>query len=100
MVSRWCSMFINQKIQENGELSQEDISTLTDWVPVFFGIDRDVTKEIAQQANKGILQRKALALINKPTISMDNVRKLREELQTWGLQLETDLELTKPQLRC
>merc|ERR1712039_933405 len=88
MVSRWCSMFIKQRMQESdGVLSQDDVSTLLDWVPMFFG------------TNKGILQGKAVRLVNKPSTTLEDVKALRAELDTWDLQLESDLELTKAQLR-
>jgi len=99
MVSRWCNMFIKQKMGQQGELSEEDISTLTNWVPMFFGIDKDVTKEMVQGANKGMLVSKALRLLNKPAVTPDDVQKLRDEVEAWDLRLEKDLELTRPQLR-
>merc|ERR1712039_287184 len=100
MVSRWCSMFIKQRMQESdGVLSQDDVSTLLDWVPMFFGIDKDVAKKMVQQTNKGILQGKAVRLVNKPSTTLEDVKALRAELDTWDLQLESDLELTKAQLR-
>jgi len=99
MVSRWANMFIKQKIGEQGKLSEEDISTLTNWVPMFFGIDKDVTKDMVQGANKGLLVSKALRLLNQPAVTPDDVQRLREEVDSWDLRLEKDLELTRPQLR-
>jgi hypothetical protein len=99
MVSRWANMYIKQKLEENGKLSEQDMSTLTEWVPSFFGIDKDVTKEMVQTANKGMLQGKVLRLINKPVVTPDDVQNLRDEVAVWDLRLEKDLELTKPQLR-
>lgn len=99
MVSRWANMFIKQKMAEKGELSEEDIGTLTDWVPMFFGIDKDVTKDMVQATNKGMLVSKALRLLNKPSVTPDDVQELRKEVEAWDLRLEKDLELTKPQLR-
>jgi len=99
MVSRWANMFIKQKISENGKLGDEEVSTLTNWVPTFFGIDKDVTKDMVQSANKGVLQSKVLRLINQPKVTPEDVAKLREEVDTWDLALQKDLELTRPQLR-
>jgi len=99
MVSRWCNMFIKQRMQESGQLSEEDISTLTNWVPMYFGIDKDVTKDMVQGANKGMLVGKALRLLNKPVVMPEDLQKLRDEVEAWDLRLEKDLELTKPQLR-
>jgi len=99
MVSRWCNMYIKQKMGEQGELTESDIGTLTNWVPQFFGIDKDVTKDMVQATNKGMLVGKALRLLNKPSVTPDDVQKLREEVTAWDLRLEKDLELTRPQLR-
>merc|ERR1712176_1540246 len=67
--------------------------------PVFFGIDKAVTKEMVQGANKGVLQSKALKLLNQPAVAARDVAKLRKEVETWDLRLDKDLDLTKPQLR-
>jgi len=99
MVSRWCNMFIKQKLEEQGKLSDDDVSTLTNWVPQFFKIDQEATKEMVQAANKGLLSSKVLRLINQPVVTPDDVQKLRDEVDQWDLRLEKDLELTKPQLR-
>lgn len=99
MVSRWANGFIKMKIQDQGELSEDDISTLQNWVPTFFGIDKDITKTMVQAANKSMLQSKVLKLLNKPTVTPEDLQKLRDEVQTWELTLKKDLELTKPQLR-
>lgn len=99
MVSRWCNMFIKNKIQDQGELSKDDISTLTDWVPMFFGIDKDVTKDMVQATNKGILQNKVLGILNKPTVTPEDLANLREEVSKWELEVAKDLELSQPQLR-
>lgn len=99
MVSRWANMYIKKQIQEKGELGQDDITTLTTWVPSFFGIDKQVTQEMVQTANKGMLQAKVLRLLNKPKVTPEDVQKLREDVATWDLVLRKDLELTKPQLR-
>lgn len=99
MVSRWANMFIKQKIGEQGQLTEQDTGVLTDWVPMFFGIDKEVTKNMVQQTNKGILISKALRLLNQPHITPAEVQALREEVQTWDLVFEKDLELTRPQLR-
>eukprot|EP00439_Symbiodinium_sp_Y106_P012525 s9415_g1.t2 len=48
MVSRWCNMFIKSKVQERGELKKDDVSMLTDWAPMFFGIEKDVTMDMVQ----------------------------------------------------
>lgn len=99
MVSRWCNMFIKQRLQEQGELSDQDVSTLTDWVPSFFGINKDLTKEMVQTANKTLLQSKALRLINQPKVTAKEVEKLRKDVDMWDLTVQKDLELTMPQLR-
>jgi len=99
MVSRWANMFIKQKMGDSGKLSDEDISTLTNWVPTFFGIDKDVTVKMVQDANKGMLVSKVLRLLNQPKLSSEDVQKLREDVDSWDLKLEKDLELTRPQLR-
>jgi len=100
MVSRWCNMFIKQKIQENGgKLSEDDASTLTDWVPMFFGIDKQVTKDMVQSANKGLLVSKAMRLLNSPSVTQEDIQQLRDEVENWDLRLEKDLELSRPQLR-
>jgi len=99
MVSRWCNMFIKNKIQEQGELSKDDISTLTDWVPMFFGIDKEVTKDMVQATNKGILQSKVLKILNKPSVTPEDLNELRKEVSAWDLEIAKDLELSKPQLR-
>lgn len=99
MVSRWCNQFIKMRMGENGKLSAEDTQTLTDWVPAFFGIGKDVTKDMVQEANKGMLQTKVLRLLNLPKVSPEDVHKLREEVREWDLELQKDLELTQPQLR-
>eukprot|EP00440_Ansanella_granifera_P002393 gb/GFBE01002599.1/.p1 GENE.gb/GFBE01002599.1/~~gb/GFBE01002599.1/.p1 ORF type:complete len:1165 (+),score=322.87 gb/GFBE01002599.1/:1-3495(+) len=99
MVSRWCNMFIKNKIQEQGELSKDDISTLTDWVPMFFGIEKDVTKDMVQATNKGIIQSKVLALLNKPSVTPEDLVELRKEVDAWELEISKDLELSRPQLR-
>jgi len=99
MVSRWCNMFIKQKMQDQGKLSDEDINTLTEWVPTFFGINKDMTKEMVQGVNKNMLQGKVLKLLNKPQVTPEDVQKLREEVENWDLSIQKDLELTRPQLR-
>eukprot|EP00927_Polykrikos_kofoidii_P066009 TRINITY_DN61688_c0_g1_i1.p1 TRINITY_DN61688_c0_g1~~TRINITY_DN61688_c0_g1_i1.p1 ORF type:complete len:1249 (-),score=262.57 TRINITY_DN61688_c0_g1_i1:45-3791(-) len=99
MVSRWCNSFIKQRLQESGQLSEEDISTLTDWAPTFFGIDKDLTREMVQVANRKLLQSKALQLLNMSKVTAVEVQKLRDEIAMWDLSLLKDLELTKPQLR-
>lgn len=99
MVSRWANMFIKQKLAENGKLGEDEISTLTNWVPSFFGIDKEVTKDMVQSANKGVLQSKVLRLLNQPKVTPEDVARLRREVETWDLALQKDLELTRPQLR-
>jgi len=99
MVSRWANMFIKQKMGESGKLSDDDISTLTNWVPIFFGIDKDVTVKMVQDANKGMLVGKVMRLLNKPKLNCEDVKRLREDVDSWDLTLEKDLELTRPQLR-
>jgi len=99
MVSRWANMFIKQKMGESGKLSDEDISTLTNWVPTFFGIEKDVTVKMVQDANKGMLVSKVLRLLNKPKLNSKDVHQLREDVESWDLTLDKDLELTRPQLR-
>lgn len=99
MVSRWANMFIKQQIAEKGELGKEEISTLTNWVPTFFGIDEAVTADLVQSTNKGLLQSKVLRLLNQPKVVAADVQKLREDVETWDLSIQKDLELTKPQLR-
>jgi len=99
MVSRWANGFIKQKIQEKGKLGEEEISTLTNWVPTFFGIGADVTKDMVQSANKGVLQSKVLRLLNQPKVLPTDVQNLREEVDQWKLDIQKDLELTRPQLR-
>jgi len=99
MVSRWANMFIKQKMGESGKLSDDDISTLTNWVPTFFGIDKDVTVKMVQDANKGMLVSKVLSLLNKPKLNSKDVQKLRDDVESWDLTLDKDLELTRPQLR-
>jgi hypothetical protein len=99
MVSKWCNTFITQKVQDQGELSKEDIDTLTNWAPKFFGIGEDVTKTMVQTSNKTMLQSKVLKLLNQQAVSPADVRELQAEVAKWDLVLEKDLELTKPQLR-
>lgn len=99
MVSRWCNQFIKMKMTEQGKLNEEDIQTLTEWAPAFFGIGKDVTKEMVKEANKGMLQSKVLRLLNMPKVSPEDVQKLRSEVEEWGLVLQKDLELTQAQLR-
>ncbi|CAE8644040.1 unnamed protein product, partial [Polarella glacialis] len=99
MVSRWANTFIKNKIADQGALSTEDISTLTDWVPMFFGIDKDVTKDMVQSTNKGIIQNKVLRLLNKPSVTPDDINSLRAEVDSWDLEIKKDLELSKPQLK-
>lgn len=99
MVSRWCNMFIKQKMGEQGELTEDDMSTLRDWVPMFFGIDKSVTKEMVQATNKGMLMNRVLRLLNKRSVTSEDVQKLREEVEAWDLEIRKDLELSKPQLR-
>merc|ERR1712217_117505 len=84
---------------ESGKLSDEDISTLTNWVPTFFGIDKDVTVKMVQDSNKGMLGSKGLRLLNKPKLNSKGVHQLREDVESWDLTLDKDLELTRPQLR-
>lgn len=100
MVSKWANQFIKMKLQEQGALKQDDISTLTDWVPQFFGIDKEVTKDMVQTTNKGILQSKVLRLLNAPTVTPEDLIKLRAEVDQWDLLISKDLELSRPQLRC
>lgn len=99
MVSKWCGMFIKQKTQEQGELSPDNISTLLDWVPMYFGIDKAMTKEIVQVARKGMLQSRVLQLLNKPSVTSEDVQHFRDEVEGMDLEVCKDLELTKPQLR-
>eukprot|EP00930_Biecheleria_cincta_P069677 TRINITY_DN57388_c0_g1_i1.p1 TRINITY_DN57388_c0_g1~~TRINITY_DN57388_c0_g1_i1.p1 ORF type:complete len:1170 (+),score=273.72 TRINITY_DN57388_c0_g1_i1:67-3510(+) len=100
MVSRWASMFIKNKIEEQGTLKKDDISMLTDWAPTFFGIKKEVTDDIVKTTNKGILQGKVLRLLNAPTVTPEDLSKLRAEVDEWGLLISKDLELSRPQLRC
>ena len=58
MVSRWCNMFIKNKVMEQGELKKDDVSMLTDWAPMFFGIDKEVLQDLVKVANKSLLQNK------------------------------------------
>mmetsp|Transcript_57659 Transcript_57659/g.137145 ORF Transcript_57659/g.137145 Transcript_57659/m.137145 type:complete len:1156 (+) Transcript_57659:58-3525(+) len=99
MVSKWCNMFIKQKVEENGQLGEEDINILTNWAPMFFGIDKDVTQDLVQAANKSMLQSKALRLLNQQKIQPEDVERLRKDVGVWNMQLKKDLELTKAQLR-
>jgi hypothetical protein len=99
MVSKWCTNFITQKMQDQGELSAEDINTLTTWAPKFFGIGEDVTRTMVQTTNKTMLQSKVLRLLNQQSVSPADVRGVQAEVKKWDLVLEKDLELTKPQLR-
>jgi len=100
MVSRWANQFIKQKMQENGgELSEEDVGTLTNWTPQFFGIDKEVMQNIVQTTNKTMLQSKVLRLLNQPSVTPAGVQALRSATEKWDLELKKDLELTRPQLR-
>ena len=58
MVSRWCNMFIKNKVMEQGELKKDDVSMLTEWAPMFFGIDKEVLQDLVKVANKSLLQNK------------------------------------------
>ena len=58
MVSRWCNMFIKNKVMEQGELKKDDVAMLTDWAPMFFGIDKEVLQDLVKVANKSLLQNK------------------------------------------
>lgn len=42
---------------------------------------------------------KVLKLLNKPSVSADDLNELRKEVSEWDLELATDLELSRPQLR-
>ncbi|CAE7705064.1 BIP8 [Symbiodinium pilosum] len=99
MVSRWCNMFIKSKVQEQGELKKDDVSMLTDWAPMFFGIEKDVTMDMVQAANKSLLQNKVLKILNKPSVTPEDLSKLRAEVEEWDLEVAKDLELSRPQLR-
>ncbi|CAK0862126.1 unnamed protein product [Prorocentrum cordatum] len=100
MVTRWANMFIKQKMQENGgELKDDDVGTLTNWVPQFFGIDKDVTQNIVQTTNKTMLQSKVLRLLNAPAVTSAELEALRSSCEKWDLEPKKDLELTRPQLR-
>jgi len=99
MVSRWCNMFIKSKVQEQGELKKDDVSMLTDWAPMFFGIEKDVTMDMVQAANKSLLQNKVLKILNKPSVTPEDLSKLRAEVDEWDLEVAKDLELSRPQLR-
>ncbi|CAE7623726.1 unnamed protein product [Symbiodinium sp. CCMP2456] len=99
MVSRWCNMFIKSKVQEQGELKKDDVSMLTDWAPMFFGIEKDVTMDMVQAANKSLLQNKVLKILNKPSVTPEDLSKLRAEVDEWELEVAKDLELSRPQLR-
>jgi len=99
MVSRWCDMFIKQKMQESGSLGEDDIFTLKTWAPTFFGIDEEVTQDLLRNANKAMLQAQALKLLSKPDVSPSDVQQLRDDVEKWDLLLQKDLELTRPQLR-
>jgi len=99
MVSRWCDMFIKQKVEEKGALDEQDVLVLQTWVPTFFGIEEEVTQELVRSAHKGMLQAQALRLLNKPNVVLDDVQRLREAAAKWQLVLLRDLELTAPQLR-
>lgn len=99
MVSRWANGFIKQKFQEKGELGSDDVKTLTEWVPTFFGIDDSVCKEIVQGANKSLLQGKVMRLLNSPEVTSADLKNLRDDVEKWDLRLEKDLELSRPQLR-
>ena len=47
------------KVEDNGQLGEEDVQILTEWAPLFFGISKEVTKGLVQTANKSMLQSKA-----------------------------------------
>lgn len=99
MVSRWCNGFIKQKVEEQGSLKKDDIDVLQDWVPNFFGIEKDITKDMVQQSNKSRLQSKALRLMNKLRVTPEDVQDLRQDVAAWELDIKNHLELTQPQLR-
>lgn len=99
MVSRWCNMFIKSKVQEQGELKKDDVQMLTEWAPMFFGIDKEVLQDLVKVANKSLLQNKVLKLLNKPSVSPEDLNTLRAEVSEWDLEVATDLELSRPQLR-
>ena len=42
-----------------GELKKDDVQMLTDWAPMFFGIDKSVLEDLVKVANKSLLQNKA-----------------------------------------
>merc|ERR1712224_413430 len=54
---------------------------------------------MVQGANKGMLIGKVNRLMNQPKVTKTDVQKLREDIASWGLRLEKDLELSRPQLR-
>merc|ERR1712125_260879 len=62
-------------------------------------VSKDATKELIQATNKCVLQNKAYRLMNQPSILAADVVKLRDEAESWDLDVKKDLELTKPQLR-
>lgn len=99
MVSRWCNMFIKNKVMEQGELKKDDVAMLTDWAPMFFGIDKEVLQDLVKVANKSLLQNKVLKLLNKPSVAPEDLNALRAEVEEWDLKVATDLELSRPQLR-
>lgn len=72
---------------------------LTDWAPMFFGIEKDVTMDMVQAANKSLLQNKVLKILNKPSVTPEDLSKLRAEVDEWDLEVAKDLELSRPQLR-
>eukprot|EP00439_Symbiodinium_sp_Y106_P029845 s2028_g3.t1 len=50
-------------------------------------------------ANKSLLQNKVLKILNKPSVTPEDLSKLRAEVDEWDLEVAKDLELSRPQLR-
>lgn len=44
---------------DTGELKKDDVQMLTEWAPMFFGIDKEVLQDLVKVANKSLLQNKA-----------------------------------------
>jgi len=99
MVARWCGTYISQKTKEKGALDEKDLDTLNNWVPTYFKLEKSVAKAIVKNANQGMLQGRVLQLMNLQKITPEDVARLREDVALWGLRLEKDFELTRPNLR-
>lgn len=99
MASRWCGMLVARRVQEKGDFTRDDLSVLLEWVPKFFGLSAALTEELVHDTSKAVLQSRALRIINKQQVTPEDAQRLRDEAEAYGLELRSDLDLTKPQVR-